>query len=120
VCVCVCVCCVLCVRTLGTEGDWFTIAQDRQQLSTICEQFYLSDDVVEVCTANRPSQSQTYSCTCGRTFKRPGDLTRHKNFCGTQHLNNGSLKAPTFHCSCGRIFRRKGDLTRHSHFCKAI
>jgi len=44
---------VMDVRTLGIEGDWFTIAQNRQQWSTICEQFY-SSDVVEVCAANRP------------------------------------------------------------------
>ena len=45
---------VMDVRTLRIEGDWFTIAQNRQQWSTICEQPYLSD-VVEVCAANRPS-----------------------------------------------------------------
>ena len=81
------------VRTLGIEGDWCTIAQNRQQWSTISEQFHLSD-VMEVCAANRPLQSQTFSCTY--TFKCSGDLTRYKNFCGIQHLNNGSLKAPTF------------------------
>ena len=48
------------VRTLGIEGDWFTIAQNRQQWSTICEQqFYLSN-AVEFCAANRLSQSQTF------------------------------------------------------------
>ena len=47
------------VRTLGMEGDWFTIAQNRQHWSKNCEQFHLSD-VVEVCAANRPSQSQTF------------------------------------------------------------
>jgi len=110
---------VMDVRTLGIEGDWFTIAQDRQQWSTTCEQYHLSGEGVEVCAANRPSLPQIFSCTCGRTFKRSGDLTRHKNFCGTQNLDNGSLEAHTFQCSCGRTFRRKGDLTRHSHFCKA-
>ena len=73
---------VMDVRTLGIGGHWFTIAQNRQQWSTICEQFHLSD-VVELCAANRPSQSQTFSCACGHTFKHSGDLTRHKNFCGT-------------------------------------
>ena len=114
------VCVATDVRTLGIEGDWFTIAQNRQQWSTICEQqFYLSN-AVEFCAANRLSQSQTFSCTCGCTFKCFGDLTRHKNFCGTQQDNNGSLEAPTFHCFYGRTFCRKGDLARHSHFCKAI
>ena len=27
------------------EGDWFTITENRQQWSTICEQFHLSDVV---------------------------------------------------------------------------
>ena len=110
---------VMDVRALGIEGDWFTVAQDRQRWSTICEQIHLPDDVVEVCAANRFSQSQTFSCTCGRIFKCSGDLLRHKKFCGIQHLDHGSLGAPMFHCSCGRTFHRKGDLSRHSHFCKA-
>ena len=110
---------VMDVRTLGIEGDWFTVAQDRQQWSTICEQIHLPDDVVEVCAANRFSQSQTFSCTCGRIFKHSGDLLRHKKFCGIQHLDHESLGAPMFHCTCGRTFRRKVDLSRHSHFCKA-
>ena len=105
------------VRALGIEGDWFTTAPNRQQWSRICEQFHLSD-VVEVCVANNRLLNLT--CTCGYTFKRPGDLTRHKNFCGTQHLNNGNLESPTFHCSCGMSFRKKGDLTTHSHFCEAM
>ena len=50
---------VMDVMTLAIEGGWFTIAQNRQQWSTICEQFYLSD-VVEVCAANIPSQSRTF------------------------------------------------------------
>jgi len=111
---------VIDVKTLGIEGDWLTIAQDKHQWSTICEQFHLSDDVVRVCDANRLFPSQNFLCTCGHTFKCPGDLTRHKIFCNTQHLNNGSLEAPTFQCSCGRTFHRKGDLTRHSQFYKVI
>ena len=57
---------VLDVRTLGIEGDWLTIAQNRQQWSTICEQFWLSD-VVEVCAANRLSQSWTFFM-CMRSY----------------------------------------------------
>jgi len=36
---------VMDVRTLGIEGDCFTIAQNRQQWSTVCEQFHLSEVV---------------------------------------------------------------------------
>ena len=69
---------VMDVRIFGIEGDWFTVAQDRQRWSTICEQIHLPDDVVEVCAANRFSWSQTFSCTCGRIFKRSGDLLRQQ------------------------------------------
>ena len=44
---------------------------------------------------------------------------RHRQFCGKQHLDPGSLEPSTFHCSCGRVIHRKGDLTRHSRFCEA-
>ena len=109
------------VWTFGIEGDWFTIAQDRLQWSAICEQIHLPDSIVEVCAANRSSQTvtQTFFCTCSRTFKCSGDLKRHQPFCGTQHLDHGNLEVPMLHCSCGRTFSRKGDLTMHSHFCKA-
>ena len=109
----------LAVMDVRIEGDWFTIAQDRQQWSAICEQIHLPDNIVEVYAANRSSQQQTFSCICGHTFKCSGDLKRHQLFYGTHHLDRGNLEAPTFHCSCERTFHRKGDLTRHSHFCKA-
>ena len=48
------------VRTLGIEEDWFEVAQDRQQWSTICEQTHFSVDVGEACAANTPSLTQKF------------------------------------------------------------
>jgi len=81
------------VRTLGIEGDRFIIINSSGQQFV---KFHLSDGIVEVCAANRSSQPHNFSCTCSHTVKHPGDLTRHKNFCGTQlqHLNNRGLEAP--------------------------
>ena len=110
---------VMDVRTLETEENWFEVAQDRQQWSTICEQIHFSVDVGEACAANRHSLTQRFTCTCGHTFKCSGDLTRYQCFCGRQHQDCGSPGPSSFHCPCGRTFRRKGDLTRHSCFCKA-
>ena len=61
------------IRTLQIERDWFSIVQDRQQWSTIWEWIYLPDNIVEVCVANRFSQQQAFSCTCGHTFKHSED-----------------------------------------------
>ena len=107
------------VRTLGIERDWFEIAQDRLRWSTLCEQFRSSAGVGEICAVAEPAPTPILRCTCGRTFWRPGDLTRHRRFCGGQHLDRGSLEPSTFHCFCGRVFHRKEDLTRHSRFCEA-
>ena len=106
------------VRTLGIERDWFEIAQDRLRWSTLCEQFRSSAGVGEICAVAEPAPAPILRCTCGRTFWRPGNLTRHRRFCGGQHLDRGSLEPSTFHCFCGRVFHRKGDLTRHSRFCE--
>ena len=109
------------VRALGIEEDWYKIAQDRKQRLNVHEQICASNYEGGLCAANRPSLAGTFLFPCGRSFGRPGDPTRHQNFCsGIQHQDSGHLDSPNFHCSCGRIFRRKGDLTRHSHFCKAI
>ena len=32
--------------------------------------------------ANSQSQDRSFICECGRVFRRQGDLTRHKHFCG--------------------------------------
>jgi len=59
----------------------------------------------------RPSQSQTFSHTFSCTFKHPGGLTKHKKFCGIQHLNNGSLEEPQlFTVPVEGLSVRKGTL----------
>ena len=64
------------IRTLGIEGDWYEIAQDRQQWMTICEWICASTGVGEVCVANTPL-IKSFICTCGHSFKHSGDLTKH-------------------------------------------
>ena len=66
------------IKTLGIE-DWYEIAQDRQQWTTVCEHICTSAGVGEVCVANTPLISP-FTCTCGCSFKHSGDLNRHQHF----------------------------------------
>ena len=79
------------VRTLGIKKDWYEIAQERQKWMTVCEQICASVGAGEVCAA-KSSLIQTFLCTCGHSFKHSGGLTRHQRFCGTQHVDYGSLE----------------------------
>ena len=58
----------------------FEIAQDRQQLSTICELIHSSVGVREVFAAT--GHKFLLVATCGCTFQHSKDLTRHQRFCG--------------------------------------
>ena len=95
---------VMDIKTFGI-GDWYEIAQDRQQWTTVCKWICASAGVGEVCIANT-SLIRSFTCTCECSFKCSGDLTRHQHFCGTQHPDHVNLEPPTFYCSCGRSFHR--------------
>jgi len=38
------------------------------------------------CAANIFSNLESFQCVCGRTFRRKGDLSRHRNFCRGSNL----------------------------------
>ena len=99
-CVCVCVCVCVCERVLFAEGlntrprhgpkkrwrdiaaadlsarcvagDWCDLAQDRRDWRLMC---------------NRPRPAvpkpRVFICGCGRDFRRPNDLTRHRKYCNS-------------------------------------
>jgi len=71
----------------GCQDTWDSgrLVHDTQQWwSTICEQFWWCCG--GLCCQGRPSQSQTFSWTCGHTIKCPGDLTRAQMQCYTWGL----------------------------------
>ncbi len=54
------------------ESEWYALAQDREGWRQQCE--------------HRPRKEQAeqaaqFTCRCGRTFRRSGDLKRHQRFC---------------------------------------
>ena len=88
------------------------MAQDRRQWEEVCRQCraYGTNKDIGHCAANSSNTNvdTSYACSCGRSFRRQGDLTRHRQFCdGTQHQSHREA-AYTFDCQCGRTFRRKG------------
>ena len=69
------------LRTLDILDNWYELAQDGPQWRRVCKdgiERCQSED--SECAANRQSGSD-FSCQCGRTFRRKGDLTRHSRFC---------------------------------------
>ena len=112
------------VKALGVSEDWYDIAQDRKEWRATCKDGL---DVLlnqhrshGICAANSGgNKATTYPCSCGRSFRRQGDLTRHSRFCGGTSSNSrpraGGARSGTdeYVCPCGRSFRRRGDLTRH-------
>ena len=106
------------VQSTGLGEEWYEVAQDRKKWTERCEQGG-NDEDSESCAANNSiDPNNMFPCSCGRIFRRRGDLTRHSRFCvGTQHSQRPTISS--FECLCGQIFRRKGDLTRHTRFCIA-
>ena len=51
-------------------GDWWDLAQDRRDWRLMC---------------NRPRPAEpkprVFICGCGKDFRRPNDLTRHRKYC---------------------------------------
>ena len=112
------------VQAVGLGVAWYGGAQDRKEWEEVCRQCRAYDINKDIghCAANsfNTNVDTPYSCSCGRSFRRPGDLTRHRRFCdGAQHQQHQSHREETytFDCQCGRTFNRKGDCTRHSYYC---
>ena len=74
------------VKAVGGGQNWYGTAQDSSTWRAICEEGIAplvegqSDDQLAWPTS-APSQEV---CVCGRSFRRKGDLTRHRRFCGSQ------------------------------------
>lgn len=106
------------LQAAGVERTWYDVAQNRKEWSEICRQCYISNNNIrELCTANSFNSDFSYPCSCGRSFQRQGDLTRHSRYCDGSQQQSHKQTVSSFRCPCGRIFRRQGDLTRHSRFC---
>ena len=54
--------------------EWYQLAQDRETWKSKCRE--------GIAMRKRPAEQCTsFSCPCGRSFRRQGDLTRHRRFC---------------------------------------
>ena len=67
---------------------WYELCQDRKEWFKLCGEGI--ERVSETrqknkCPANNQPQPSRFDCACGRSFRRNGDLTRHKRFC--RHSN---------------------------------
>lgn len=70
------------LRTLNIQDNWYELAQDRPQWRRVCKDgVEKCQSKATECAVNRPSASSDFTCQCGRTFCRKGDLTRHSRFC---------------------------------------
>ena len=74
------------VKSVDVSEEWYDLAQDRKAWLAVCRDG-ISSSVDQhryrACAANlsRSNRTGNYSCPCGRTFRRQGDLTRHSRFC---------------------------------------
>ena len=73
------------LQAIGEKDGWYQRCQDRAEWRAVCR-----EGVAQVaacrrkntCSANAvATQNATFACTCGRSFRRRGDLTRHRRFC---------------------------------------
>ena len=103
------------IQAIGVGRTWYEVAQNRKEWADICKRCSASDS--ESCAANSSTSDSSYPCSCGRSFRRQGDLTQHNRFCDGSRQPSHRHMSSSFECLCGRTFRRQGDLTRHSRFC---
>ena len=75
------------IKAVNMDDGWYDLAQDRKAWQALCQEGLMS--LVEQHHPGWPSgrsSSSTvgsYPCLCGRSFRRKGDLTRHRRFCGS-------------------------------------
>ena len=76
------------LKSLGLQTDWYDKAQDRDEWAALCRGSL--DSLLRTSSGARGSGQSSitpHSCSCGRVFRRQGDLTRHRRFC---HSSNQS------------------------------
>ena len=70
------------VEAIGASDRWFELCQDRKNWFELCKEgMEARSSQRNTCSANDQPQSHQFNCTCGRSFRRQGDLTRHRRFC---------------------------------------
>ena len=72
------------VEAIGASEKWNRVCQDRKTWFQICcegVEKVSKTRLASTCPANYQTQRSNISCDCGRSFRRQGDLTRHKRFC---------------------------------------
>ena len=72
------------VEAIGASEKWYRVCQDRKTWFQICcegVEKVSKTRLASTCPANYQTQRSNISCDCGRSFRRQGDLTRHKRFC---------------------------------------
>ena len=72
------------LQAICMKEDWYQLCQDRKEWYGKCRTGV--DEVASckrrnTCAANCQDQGRSFVCQCGRTFRRQGDLTRHRKFC---------------------------------------
>ena len=76
------------LQAIGVE-DWHSLSQDRSRWLKACvEGVEQHRKTVSKSEANRHlfggDKIDNHQCPCGRVFRRRGDLTRHRRFCGSE------------------------------------
>ena len=72
------------LKSIGAKDTWYKTCQDRKGWLDVCQEVVdkaAGNRRENRCAANIPSQGESYTCDCGRMFRRPGDLKRHQRFC---------------------------------------
>ena len=70
------------MEAIGAGDRWYELCQDRKEWFELCQKGLETRTRQKTrCAANNQPQSSEFNCTCGRSFRRQGDLTRHKRFC---------------------------------------
>ena len=81
------------VQATGLGETWFEAAQDKSRWVNVCKECQTGDLEDRPCGLNPPTHAGTsHTCSCGRSFRRQGDLTRHSRFC-----NDPGQSAPPPH-----------------------
>ena len=70
------------VEELGVKSTWYSICQERNEWYQLyTNRMITSSQPTTSNTNHQQSTMQKFTCVCGRSFHRKGDLTRHQRFC---------------------------------------
>ena len=88
------------VQAVGLRVGWYGVAQDGKEWEEVCRQCCAYDINKDIghCVPNSSNTNVDtfFPCSCGCSFRCPGDLTRHRQICdGAQHHTKATEKWPT-------------------------